>query len=285
MIKLAAYGKINLTLEALGKREDGYYEIRSIMQTIGWHDMLMFEESSKLSIQCSQPGWDERQSLVSKAVRLLASHTGVQAGAKIRIEKRLPLSAGLGGDSSDATAVLQGLVQLWGLNIPNDELIKLALALGSDTPFFLSGGTMLVKGRGEVLEVLPEIKPLNLVLLFPPVPSLPAKTATMYSLLESAHLSHGEHTDVVKQRLVNEAEISSKEMFNVFEKVAFSSFLSLEWYRSQFQRLAGSPVHLAGAGPTLFALMEDAEQANKTQRELQANGLGISWVGGTQPCS
>jgi 4-diphosphocytidyl-2-C-methyl-D-erythritol kinase len=273
VITLEACAKINLTLEVLGKRTDGYHEIRSVMQTISLCDKLVFEDAQCLNFQCVVPNWVAEKSLVSRAARLLMHRAGVQRGAKIVLDKRIPLSSGLGGDSSDAAAVLRGLARLWSTGAQSSDLINLASTLGADMPFFFNGGTALAQGRGDIIKTLPEMPRAWLVLLFPDVPKLTSKTATMYSMLNHEHLTQGEYTDALALRLSHGATITSEDLSNVFEKVALTAFSGLEHYWTKFQQAAGVPVHLAGAGPTIFALFNNESQAICVQQCLQNAGM------------
>ena len=149
MIKVSAPAKINLTLEVLGKRADGYHEVRSVIQTISLADSLSFEASDSFAFTSDSAGWDGAMSLVSRAAVLLADVTGTKKRAAVAVTKRIPLLSGLGGDSSDAAATLLGLNDLWGLNLTRQDLEPLASRLGSDVPFFLYRGTALLSGRGR----------------------------------------------------------------------------------------------------------------------------------------
>ena len=273
MISLDACAKVNLTLEVLGKRTDGFHEIRSVMQGVSLCDRMVFEDAEHLEYHCAARDWVAPKSLVSRAAQLLMCHTGVRRGAKITLDKRIPLSSGLGGDSSDAVAVMRGLARLWGAEVSTSDLISMSAKLGSDLPFFFGGGTVLAQGRGDVIRQLPDMPRVWLVLLFPNIPSLASKTVAMYSMLRSEHFTHGELTDALTGRLAHGAAIAAGNLFNVFEKVAFTAFSGLESCRTEFQRMSGVPVHLAGAGPTLFALFGDEAQACRVQQCLQDAGM------------
>ena len=152
MLTIQAPAKLNLTLEVLGKRRDGYHEIRSVIQTINLCDDITFRSSQVVTVKSDMPEWAPEKSLVMKAVSLLRETTGCPEGAAIEISKRIPLVAGLGGESSDAAAVLRGLNELWALGLPHAALLELAAEVSSDVAFFLHGGTALVKGKGAVRE-------------------------------------------------------------------------------------------------------------------------------------
>ncbi|GAI41543.1 unnamed protein product, partial [marine sediment metagenome] len=173
MLTVKAPAKVNLTLEVLGKRPDGYHEIRSVIQTINLCDSLRFRLNDKLQFGSDNPDFVVEESLVSRAAALLRQTTGCSKGARIEIGKRIPLASGLGGDSSDAAAILRGLNKLWRLGLSSAELLELAPRLGSDVAFFLYGGMALVEGRGERVTPLPPLPHRWVVLLMPPVPGMP----------------------------------------------------------------------------------------------------------------
>jgi len=263
MLTLQAPAKINLTLEVLGKRRDGFHEIRSVIQSVGLYDTLTFRPSDDVAIESNMPGWTARESLVSKAVDLMKDTTGCSEGACIGIEKRIPLMAGLGGDSSDAAAALRGLNRLWGLNLPPDNLRKFAGQLGSDVYFFLIGGTALVEGKGEIVNSLPPSPSRWVILAKPPVPALKGKTRQLYDSLEVSHYTEG----TITQRLVEEMEgggrFEPSLLFNTFENVAFTRFFGLDVAREHFLKLGAPFVHLAGSGPTLYTMLEDKNKAEE----------------------
>ncbi|RJO62407.1 MAG: 4-(cytidine 5'-diphospho)-2-C-methyl-D-erythritol kinase [Dehalococcoidia bacterium] len=273
MLTLATPAKINLTLEVLQKRPDGYHEIRSVMQAISLSDRLSFKTNEKIIFQCDSPLWQAEKSLVSRAVDILRRQTNSCRGALIDITKTIPLSSGLGGDSSDAAVVLLGLNRLWELGIPPGDLAQMAGELGSDVPFFLSGGTALAEGRGEFISPLPDMHHAWMVLLLPHVESPEFKTGALYSRLRPEHFTSGDRTDALVARLTRGESIRSCDLCNVFENVAFTAFNGLGKYRDGFENIAAEPVHLAGAGPALCALFSDAEKAARVWRNLKERGL------------
>ncbi|MFC1900676.1 4-(cytidine 5'-diphospho)-2-C-methyl-D-erythritol kinase, partial [Chloroflexota bacterium] len=163
MFTVETPAKINLTLEVLGERGDGYHEIRSVMQSISLCDLLTFELSDDISIEVDMPEWKAEESLVSKTVHLIKEVTGCEKGAVIKIEKHIPLVSGLGGDSSDAAVVIRGLNRLWELGFNVDSMFELARRLSSDVYYFLSGGAALVEGRGEIITPVPPLTGMQVV--------------------------------------------------------------------------------------------------------------------------
>src|SRR5438105_2529957 len=170
MITRNAYAKLNLGLEVTGRREDGYHDIVSVMHLVDLHDTLTFDADAEITVDCDNPilASEGRANLVWRAARLLQETAKVGKGARIELQKNIPLAAGLGGGSSDAAATLSGLVELWGLDLSGEEMRNLAGILGSDVPFFLDGATALVEGRGDRVTPLPAMPPAWAVLVCQP---------------------------------------------------------------------------------------------------------------------
>jgi 4-diphosphocytidyl-2-C-methyl-D-erythritol kinase len=259
MLTVLAPAKLNLTLEVLAERPDGYHEIRSVFQTINLCDSLRFQLSQKVTIMSDSPDWAPEKSLVAKAVSLLQETAGCVEGATIEVSKGIPLVSGLGGDSSDAAATLCGLNKLWKLELSVVKLLELATRLGSDVAFFLYGGTAFVAGQGEMITPLPPLPHRWVILVVPDVPKLPEKTKQLYASLNTSHYTDGQIT----QRLVDQLRESREPsiLFNTFENVAFTHFSKLKVYRDHMVKMGASNVHLAGSGPTLFTLLKDKAQA------------------------
>ena len=281
MLTVLAPAKINLTLEVLGERPDGFHEIRSVIQTINLCDSLHFRLSHNIELSCDAPGFIPEESLVSRATGLFQQATGCSKGATIEIGKRIPLASGLGGDSSNAAVILHGLNRLWQLGLSLPKLLELAPRLGSDVAFFLYGGTALVEGRGERVTPLPPLPHRWVVLLMPPVPTMPRKTQQLYASLKPKHYTQGEVTDGFVALLTGrslkgrgiEGERLVSNVFNVFDEVALDSFARLGEYREQFLKAGASSVYLAGSGPALFTLVKDKAQAEELYRHLQQQGF------------
>ena len=269
MLTVLAPAKLNLTLEVLAKRRDGFHEIRSVIQTISLCDSLRFQLNQKITFESNMPDWIPEESLVSKAASLLQETTGCSEGATIEVSKRIPLVSGLGGDSSDAAATLHGLNKLWGLGLSPEELLELAVRLGSDVAFFLCGGTALVEGRGEVVTPLPPLPHRWVVLAVPPAPRRAGKTKQLYASLEASHYTDGQITQRLVAVLKAGGEFTPSLLFNTFENVAFAHFSELRVYREHFVKVGAADVHLAGSGPTLFAMIEDKAQAEALYLRLQ----------------
>lgn len=270
---LQAPAKLNLTLEVLARREDGYHDIRSVVQALALCDNLHFQQQRGVNFYSDEPDWSAERSLVSKAVSLLQEVTGCSQGAVIEVNRRVPLVSGLGGDSSDAATVLLGLNELWGLNLPRRQLVELAARLGSDVPFFMYGGTALIEGRGELVTSLPPISPLWIVLMLPPVTRMQRKTERLYACLNTSHYTGGQITDKLVASLAGGGKVTPSMLFNVFDSVAQDVFNGLDGYRAEFLAAGAESVHLAGSGPALFTLAEDRAQAEEIYQCLKQQGL------------
>jgi 4-diphosphocytidyl-2-C-methyl-D-erythritol kinase len=279
---VAAPAKINLTLEVLGKRPDGYHEIVSILQTIDLRDILTATSSSHLRLTAPGLECDESDNLVLKAARLLQSTTGCSSGAEMLLEKRIPAAAGLGGGSSDAAAALVALNHLWELNLGSQALADLGARLGSDVPFFLCGAAALARGRGERLEPLPPRSGLWVVLTVPPV-VIPHKTKALYAALTPADFSDGLASLALARRLLEGEALSFAALRNVFERPAFALYPLVASYR-EAMLAAGAPfVRLAGSGPALFCLHRSRQDAQDLVNRLAGEGISapLAPVGGT----
>jgi 4-diphosphocytidyl-2-C-methyl-D-erythritol kinase len=276
LITVKAPAKINLTLEVLGKRPDGYHEIRSIFQAIAFYDTLTFNSTPGVSISCDLPEWSAAKSLVSKAAVLLQQYSHVKKGAAIRIDKQILVSSGLGGDSSDAAAALRGLNQLWKLDLSTDKLLALASQLGSDVPFFLHGGTAFASGRGEVLESLPSFPRMWVLLVIPDIPAVPRKTTRMYAALKPSHFTDGSITQNLAVSLKKGINFDPSLLFNTFENIAFEIYSRLAAYKEHLLKLGASRVHLAGSGPTLYTVFPHRAPAQDFYQRCQEQGMKIN---------
>ena len=270
MLTVLAPAKLNLTLEVLAKRQDGFHEIRSLVQAINLCDTLRFRSSEGVEFKCDNSDWVAEESLVSRVVSRLQEAAGCARGVTIEVDKRIPLVSGLGGDSSNAAAVLRGLDRLWELGLSQQELLGLAAQLGSDVAFFLYGGTALLEGRGEIVTPVSPLPHMWVVLVIPDVPRLPGKTKRLYDSLQESHYTDGQITRRLVKKLKTGGELDPSLLFNTFENVAFTArFSDLSVYRGHILKLGAADVHLAGSGPALFALMEDKKQAEDLYLRLQ----------------
>ncbi len=273
MLTLKAPAKINLVLEILGKREDGYHEIKSIVQTVSLFDVLSFERAKDIKLSCSAQELQSEDNLAYKAAVILKKMSGYAGGAKIYLEKQIPWAAGLGGGSSDAAATLAGLNRLWSLGMTREKLAEVAALIGSDVPFFIYGGACLAEGRGEKLIKLPDIETNWFVLIKPAMLVQPGKTGRLYKLIGPGQYTKGEYTDRMKQSLSAGDKLEHSYLYNVFDSVAAIAYPGLDRYRSILSDIGAGEIHLAGSGPVLFAAVRDSIIAGEIRDKLKAREI------------
>lgn len=275
-MEVLAFAKLNLTLEVLGRRADGYHEVRTILQTVDLADRLVLRPAPGLQVQCDDAALQGEANLVWRAAVALAKSRGVTPRAHIFLEKRIPVSMGLGGGSSDAASALVALNQLWGLRLSPEELARVAASLGSDVPFFLWGGTALGESRGDEVKPLPSLSSLPVTLICPDS-TIPDKTASLFSRLTSDHYGDGERTLRLAE-ILKAGEFVVDMLCNVFEGVAFQTFPGLSDLRGRVSLLTGNRVHLSGAGPALFCLPSSEDEYQRVSNALQPSGTRVYFV-------
>lgn len=270
MLRLLAPAKVNLTFEVLGRRADGYHEVRTVLQSLSLADELTFEASDGLTLTVEPAGAAPIEgNLVLVAARLLQREAGVSAGATIHLAKRIPTAGGLGGGSSDAATALLGLRQLWGLDLDADALRGLAAQLGSDVPFFVTGGTAFGEGRGERLTPLPT--PQGEAVVAVPDASRPRdKTAQMYGLLTPEQYTDGGATASVERRLRAGGTMDVQPV-NAFDAVADEAYPFYAGMRGAFEVVGLRPA-LCGAGPSMYALVDEGSASSLAERVAERAG-------------
>jgi 4-diphosphocytidyl-2-C-methyl-D-erythritol kinase len=260
------YAKINLTLEVLGRRADGYHDLASLVHTISLADQLHLDAANDLVVQVEGLQIEPETNLVSRAAHVLASMTGVRTGAHLTLVKRIPAAAGLGGGSSDGATAWVGLTALWDARLSRAELARLAAEIGSDIPFFLRGGAALMHGRGDDLTVLPALKQWLIVVV--PAHQISDKTRHLYAALEVGDFSRGEATALAAECLRRRLPIREDQLINAFERAARGVFPNLSAVWSDAERLAGRRFFLSGAGPALFGFAADRSDARRQAAQL-----------------
>jgi len=271
-VRAAGCAKVNWVLEVLRRRPDGYHEVRTVIQTIDLYDTLELEPGDGLRLDAvGERLPPEQDNLVTMAARLLRERADGAPGARMRLSKGIPVAAGLGGGSADAAAALRGLNELWGLGLPRETLVDTAARLGSDVPFFLHGGTALAEGRGEQVTPLPDAQRQEMVIALPPL-TLADKTRRMYSLLAPTDHTDGSRAERLAEAIRQDRPLADEHLFNAFEGPAFRTFPELETLRRALLAAGARSVHLAGAGPALFALVDNATERERLTRAADQAG-------------
>ncbi|HYU19310.1 MAG TPA: 4-(cytidine 5'-diphospho)-2-C-methyl-D-erythritol kinase [Chloroflexota bacterium] len=272
-VRVRAYAKINLALEVLGRREDGFHEIVSVVQTISLHDVVECRPASEVRVQIDPPlEIALERNLAERAAELVRAASGRRDGATLHIKRKIPLSAGLGGGSSDAAAALRGLNRLWRSGLRHAQLHGLAQLLGSDVPLFLVGGAVLVRGRGERLEPLPRLPTLWVALACPPCSSS-EKTRALYDALRPEDMTDGRRTLSLADRLRSGEVPALGYAPNTFDRPAAQLYPGFEALRRRLSRAAGTALQLTGAGPSLYALFATRTEAKWAAARMA--GLGV----------
>ena len=259
-----SFAKINLGLEVVGERPDGYHDIRTLFQTVSLADELEIEPAPAgvIRVDGDDPSvaWDETN-LVHRAARLLLEARGTAAGARITVRKSVPAGKGLGGGSSNAAAALLALNRLWRTALGADELAGLAVRLGADVPFFLHGGLCLGEGVGERLTRLPDLAPLPCLFVFPP---FPIRTAAIYAGLGPTLTFEGKISKIM--RFLESGDFGLLE--NDLERVIFRAHPELERWKTFFRERGALVAQVSGSGSAVYGLFADAESAREAQRWL-----------------
>ncbi|MEK5404401.1 4-(cytidine 5'-diphospho)-2-C-methyl-D-erythritol kinase [Paenibacillus sp. FSL W8-0439] len=251
-----APAKINLMLDVLRKRDDGYHEVEMIMTMVDLSDRLTMSELPRDTIIISsQAGYiplDEKN-LAFQAARLIKERYNVSTGVHIHLDKHIPVAAGLAGGSSDAAAALRGLNKLWKLGISDAELRVLGAELGSDVPFCITGGTALASGRGELLKPLPNPPQCWVILAKPPIN---VSTAEVYGRVKADQITQHPSAQQMEQAIRNASFTDvCNALGNVLEDVTLKLYPEVEHLKNSMIRLGADGVLMSGSGPTVFGLV------------------------------
>jgi 4-diphosphocytidyl-2-C-methyl-D-erythritol kinase len=268
-IAVWAPAKVNLFLEVLAKRADGYHEINTLMVTVSLYDTLEFKEeaSGDVRLHCDHPDLSTGpDNLVSRAAELLRHRGDVRRGASIHLAKRIPLAAGLAGGSSDAAATLAGLNQLWDLNLTNDALAVLGAQLGSDVPFFFATPAAWCTGRGERVTPVPLGRPLTFVLARPAAGLSTAEVYRNVTVPEQPR-SGTELREAVQS---GDAQALGQRLHNRLQDPAERLCPDVAHLRERLAALAPAGVLMSGSGTSVFALCRDHAEALRVVRGLES---------------
>ena len=274
---IRAYAKINVTLDILGKRPDGYHELATVMQTVDLYDTICLTatEDSSVYLICSTAELSNANNLAARAAHLVQQHLPSPQGVRIELYKRIPTAAGLGGGSSDAAAVLLALRQWWQVDLPATEMLAMAASLGSDVPFFLTGGLALCEGRGERVTPLLQYWPMQLRWLLLLKPAISVSTAAAFRDLPASDYTDGSHTQAVCTALRAYQNPPPEHLHNSLERNVLKQYPAVAEAREAMFK-AGSPfVRLSGSGPTLFAPFPDLSSATQVYQQLREKGYEV----------
>jgi 4-diphosphocytidyl-2-C-methyl-D-erythritol kinase len=271
-VTIKSFAKINLGLEVVRRRPDGYHDIRTLFQWIGLSDVLDIrgEPSPTVELEGNDPSipWDAAN-LVFKAARALREKSGFRGGAKIRVTKNIPAGRGLAGGSSNAATTLFALNRLWGLGLSRQDLVEIGKGLGADVPYFLHGGLCLGEERGDRLTELDDLPSLHVVLALPPFPVL---TPRIYGALGASSLtSPGEDSKI--SRFLKTRELGFLE--NRLEETIFRLYPQLIEYKSLFRNHGAELSLVTGSGSAVYGLFRDRERAERCLADARKRGEAV----------
>ncbi len=261
-INLKARAKINLTLDVTGKRDDGYHELKMIMQTLELHDKIYIKKIYRPYIKIkSNLEWlpNDNRNLAYKAAEIIRTKYNIKSGVFIELNKSIPVAAGLAGGSSDCAAVLYGMNLLFRLKISRREMAEMALSLGSDVPYCLMRGTALAEGRGEILTKLPPCPEAWIVLAKPP---MSLSTAAVYKAFDKAECSFHPDTEMVITCIQNRDLTGIAEnISNVLEQASIPMCPMIDDIKKSFIRTGAMGAMMSGSGPTVFGIFDERDKA------------------------
>ncbi|QAA31414.1 4-(cytidine 5'-diphospho)-2-C-methyl-D-erythritol kinase [Clostridium manihotivorum] len=260
---LKAYAKINIALDVVGKREDGYHLLRMIMQTVDLYDIVDVNEnegSEDIVITCDNPFIPtDSRNLCYKAAKLFKERYNLNSGVKINITKKIPMSAGMAGGSTDAAAVLKGMNEVFNINATEQELINLGLQIGADVPYCIKGGTALCEGIGEIIKPLRPFKNYILVIVKPP---FGVSTKEVYGMLDIKRIyRHPRVNNIIHEMKSGNIKYVSENMKNVLENVTIRKHPLIKGIKESMMNLGALGALMSGSGPTVFAFFEDMVKA------------------------
>lgn len=260
-MKLKANAKINLTLDVLGKREDGYHLIDSVFQSVSLCDEVDVEKADEISVGCIDSTICDEANIAYKAAKKFFEYTGVQGGAGIKIEKHIPLASGMGGGSADAAAVIVALDKIYETNLSQEQLCEIGLSVGADVPFCIIGGTARVGGIGEKMAKLPDMPDCVMLIIKHGVKQ---STADMYRRVDEYPQDKFYTQKMVDGIENNDLNEVCKNVFN-----AFASVCDNETLMGDIKETNPLALSLSGSGPTVFAIYKNLDDAKAAKEMLK----------------
>lgn len=273
-MKIRALAKINLGLDVVRRREDGYHEVRMIMQTIRLYDRLSLKKLRKPEIKVKTNLYylpENENNLVYKAAKLLQEEFQIKEGIHIDLKKFIPVAAGMAGGSSDAAAVLYGMNKMFRLGLSQQDLMERGVKLGADVPYCIMRGTVLAEGIGEELTPLPPAPVCKVLIAKPPIS---VSTKFVYENLKlDEHTLHPDIDALVKDIQIGNLHGLASHMGNVLESVTIPNYPVIALIKEQMIKGGALNAMMSGSGPTVFGLFEDAGKAEEAYRSMKEGNL------------
>lgn len=273
-ISIQAMAKINLGLDVLRRRENGYHDVKMIMQTVRLYDTLDFVKTEEENIVIKTDKEElpvNEENLIYKAAKRLFLHCGVKGGVEITLTKRIPIAAGMAGGSTDAAAALVGINRLFGLGLSKEELQEIGVEIGADVPYCIEGGTALSEGIGEVLTRLPDAPDCFVVIA---KPEISVSTKYVYENLNANELK--QHPDIDgMQKAIAEGDLDGIccRMENVLETVTQVRYPVIGQIKELLKGSGAENALMSGSGPTVFGIFKEEDRAVKALEQVRNSGL------------
>ena len=271
-LELKAYGKINLGLDVVRRREDGYHEVRMIMQTVRVYDAIELNRTEEEGIRLSTILYylpDNENNLGYRAAKLLMDEFGIRDGVEIKMKKFIPVAAGMAGGSSDAAAVLFGVNKMFGLGLSKQELMERGVRLGADVPYCIMRGTALSEGIGEILTPLPPMPQCRVLIA---KPAVSVSTKHVYESLNLPSLGAEAQPDIDARRAAIEKKDLSgvvSQLGNVLETVTIPENPVIQTLKDKMMEMGADGSLMSGSGPTVFGLFTNQTAAQAAYEELR----------------
>lgn len=273
-LELKALGKINLGLDVLGRRENGYHDVRMVMQTVYLYDKIWMEKKKDPQITLETNLYYlpvNENNLAYQAAKLLMDEFDIKEGVDIRLEKHIPVAAGMAGGSSNAAAVLYGMNQMFSLGLSREELMERGVKLGADVPYCIMRGTALAEGIGEELSQLPRIPKCHVVIAKPPIS---VSTKMVYEKLDALKLvEHPDIDGIIEGLNAGDLKKITGCMGNVLEKVTIEEYPVIEQIKDVMKENGALNAMMSGSGPTVFGIYDDKRKARAAAAKVRQAGL------------
>ena len=276
-IEIDSYSKINLTLNILGKRRDGYHNIETIMQSINLADRIFIkEEKEGIKIKCSHPLIPvDTQSLTYRSAEKILNRYRIKKGVKIEIDKKIPLASGMAGGSANSASILVGINKLFALNLSNKVLREIGEELGMDVPFCIQNGTALAYHKGEKVTPLPPINPPLWTIIINPGFEIPTKWA--YNNLDLSLVKRDKNNTIAMLKALKKGGLGgiTKNLFNSFEDLIIKRYPEIGKIKVRLIEEGAMGALMSGSGPTVFGIAQNKEQALKIYEKLKSEYKSI----------
>lgn len=269
-LEIKAYAKINLGLDVVRRLENGYHEVKMVMQTVGIYDVLTFEKTPEGIIITTDSGElpTDENNLIYKAARLMKERYGITEGVRIHLQKNIPIAAGMAGGSTDAAATLRGVNELFELGASKQELMELGVKIGADVPYCVLGGTALAEGIGEKLTSL-QSAPDCFVLVAKP--DINVSTKFVYEHLDATGVEkHPDIDGMVEAIAQGNLQGIVERMENVLESVTIPAHPIIDTIKSRMKELGAANSLMSGSGPTVFGIFTEKEAAERAYEQMKA---------------